>query len=140
MRKQYTCRCVALRFKRWSRKGYAAFVSVKRAVTIGQLSAGISERSLVKGGSIHTSVLVSGKRGEKDEEEKMASSSDSSGGSPLMFLLLETILPLQTAGQPAEGVCAYTTERNISEIAEDRRHAAAPFRDFRSYKHMKEYD
>lgn len=34
----------ALRFKRWSRKGYAAFVSLHRQVSIGALSVEISDR------------------------------------------------------------------------------------------------
>lgn len=47
----------AIRFKRWSRKGYAAFISVQRAVTIGQLRANVSERFQIKNGTVHTSVL-----------------------------------------------------------------------------------
>lgn len=47
----------AIRFKRWSRKGYAAFISVQRAVTIGQLRANVSERFQIKNGAVHTSVL-----------------------------------------------------------------------------------
>lgn len=43
-----------LRFRRWSRKRYAAFVSVQRAVTIGHLAASVSERLQVKNTSVHT--------------------------------------------------------------------------------------
>ena len=48
----------SFRFKRWSRKGYAAFFSLKRAVTIGQLSSNVSERFQVKNGSNHSSVCI----------------------------------------------------------------------------------
>jgi hypothetical protein len=37
-----------LRFRRWSRKEYAAFVSLHRHVTIGQVERGIADASLGK--------------------------------------------------------------------------------------------
>lgn len=37
-----------LRFRRWSRKEYAAFVSLHRHVTIGQVGRGIADASLGK--------------------------------------------------------------------------------------------
>jgi hypothetical protein len=37
-----------LRFRRWCRKGYAAFGSLGRSVTIGCLSVGICDKSLQK--------------------------------------------------------------------------------------------
>ncbi len=45
MQKQqsYSKSC-SLRFKRWSRKSYAAFVSLHHEVTIGNLSAHVSDR------------------------------------------------------------------------------------------------
>ncbi|WP_158712776.1 hypothetical protein [Parabacteroides pacaensis] len=44
-RKQYIrCFSPALRFRRWSRKGYAAFVSRQRACTMGTLRSHIIER------------------------------------------------------------------------------------------------
>ena len=39
---------VMLRFRRWSRKEYAAFVSLHRHVTIGQVGRGIVDASLGK--------------------------------------------------------------------------------------------
>lgn len=39
---------VMLRFRRWSRKEYAAFVSLHRHVTIGQVGRGIADVSLGK--------------------------------------------------------------------------------------------
>lgn len=44
MRKQHTPRPVSLRFRRWSRKAYAAFISIQRAVTMGCLSCHVVER------------------------------------------------------------------------------------------------
>lgn len=70
MRKQYTYKPVALRFRRWSRKRYAAFISIQHAVTIGQLSANVSERFQAKNGSVHTSVLTFDKVNDGETEEK----------------------------------------------------------------------
>lgn len=41
-------RKVMLRFRRWSRKEYAAFMSLHRHVTIGQVGRGIADASLGK--------------------------------------------------------------------------------------------
>lgn len=59
----------SFRFKRWSRKGYAAFFSLHRAVTIGQLSSNVAERFQVKNSSNHSSVLIAGQR-QPEEAEK----------------------------------------------------------------------
>ena len=48
MRKQYTSSDRSLRFRRWSRKGYAAFLSRLHCVTIGTLAAPVSERLYAK--------------------------------------------------------------------------------------------
>lgn len=37
-----------IRFRRWSRAGFAAFVSLKREVTIGVLSSNVCEKSTAK--------------------------------------------------------------------------------------------
>lgn len=97
MRKQYTYKPVALRFRRWSRKRYAAFVSIQRAVTIGQLSANVSERFQTKNGSVHTSVLTFDKTGEGEAEEKEKTyRSDSSESIPLSRLFLQALYPVLT--------------------------------------------
>ena len=44
---------VMLRFRRWSRKEYAAFVSLHRHVTIGQVGRGIADASLGKQKACH---------------------------------------------------------------------------------------
>lgn len=48
----------SFRFKRWSRKGYAAFFSLRRTVNIGQLSSNVAERFQIKNGSNHSSVVL----------------------------------------------------------------------------------
>ncbi|EEC95666.1 hypothetical protein PRABACTJOHN_02951 [Parabacteroides johnsonii DSM 18315] len=135
MRKQYTYKPVALRFRRWSRKRYAAFVSIQRAVTIGQLSANVSERFQTKNGSVHTSVLTFDKTGEGEAEEKEKTyRSDSSESIPLSRLYLQALCPVLTVSQPAASY-AHIVKDNISEIAEGPSYKLKAFRDFRLYKY-----
>lgn len=44
MKRQHTSFYPVLRFRRWSRKAYAVFVSIQRAVTIGALQVHLVER------------------------------------------------------------------------------------------------
>ena len=44
----------ALRFRRWSRKRYAAFISLKHTVTIGHLAIALADRFQQKQLSLHT--------------------------------------------------------------------------------------
>lgn len=110
MRKQPSYSRPALRFKRWSRKAYAAFVSVQRAVTIGQLSANIAERFFVKQESVQSLALRSDRATEEEEE---AASEGQSGLQALALRLLLAALPAQTALQPAAPAIHYihTTSR-----------------------------
>jgi len=55
VKKKITNNHVSLRFRRWSRVGYAVFVSVTCAVTIGVLAVSVCEKSEVK--SIAGSIL-----------------------------------------------------------------------------------
>lgn len=48
-----TRRQPALRFRQWSRKGYAAFISLQREVTIGHLSSQVSDRFQMKNQALH---------------------------------------------------------------------------------------
>lgn len=109
MKKQQTFHPVALRFKRWSRKGYAAFVSIQRAVTIGQLSSNVSERFQVKNGSNHTSVLT-GNQANPAEEGKTGELKEQSETDTLHPVLPELLLlPIQTVQQAvAAASSAYT--------------------------------
>lgn len=67
-KKQQILHSTALRFKRWSRKKYAAFISVQRTVTIGQLSSNVSERFQTKNGSIHSVLSADQTVKEKKED------------------------------------------------------------------------
>jgi len=49
---------VSLRFRRWSRAGYAIFCSLSRAVTIGCLAISISDKSLQKAMGISKSSVT----------------------------------------------------------------------------------
>lgn len=68
----------ALRFRRWSRKGYAAFISLQRAVTIGQLSTSVSERFQAKNLALHAG-LVSGWVETAEEEDSKSENKESLG-------------------------------------------------------------
>jgi len=48
MIKSYTNKHQSLRFRRWSRVGYAVFVSMTCAVTIGVLAVSVSDKSTAK--------------------------------------------------------------------------------------------
>lgn len=56
MRKSRTFRQAVLRFRRWSRKAYAAFVSLRHVVTIGHLSSSIADSSLKKNTSLNKGI------------------------------------------------------------------------------------
>ena len=117
MIKQYTYKSVALRFRRWSRKRYAAFISIQRAVTIGNLSANVSERFQTKNGSTHGFVLLAEREesGECSEEESIA---DNWLKADIPFGLLPAWLTIQTVKQPVAAAHAYTLIYNIPGKAE----------------------
>ena len=103
MRKQYTYKPVALRFRRWSRKRYAAFISIQHAVTIGQLSANVSERFQAKNGSVHTSVLTFDKVNDGETEEKENTSHPDCSKDITLSLLLQALCPVQIASTEVIG-------------------------------------
>lgn len=134
MRKQYIIRSIAFRFKRWSRKGYAAFISVQRAVTIGQLSANVSERFQVKNGSIHAAVLSFGSIDEDGTEEEEEDEPGNEGLWDIRLLgFLQTVSPVQVVNRPAASY-ALIVKNNISESAEGFSQKLKAFRAFRLYK------
>jgi hypothetical protein len=61
---------VAIRFRRWSRGGYAAFASLGKNVTIGCLSAEISDVSLLKQIALCQDLLPLNRNEREEEEEK----------------------------------------------------------------------
>lgn len=58
-----------IRFRRWSRKGYAMFYSLGKCVTIGNLKKGIADVSLGKQANICTSFSVCQPLQEEDHAE-----------------------------------------------------------------------
>lgn len=116
--KQYTDKPVALRFRRWSRKGYAAFISIQRAVTIGKLTANVSERFEVKNGSIHTSVLSATRTEATETAEEEIRCTDKWSGTTATLWQLPALLLVQTIQQPAAAAYAYTFIYNTSQKAE----------------------
>ena len=62
-----------LRFRRWSRKGYAAFISRKHTVTIGCLAAAVADRFQQKQLSLHTGLNRLGETVRREAHEIAAS-------------------------------------------------------------------
>ena len=136
MKKQYAHKPVTIRFRRWSRKGYAAFISVQRAVTIGQLAAHVSERFQVKNGSNHTSVLSFDKTGEEEMMEDKTSR-DEVVGNTLSLLFEQAVCLILTVSRPAAAQATQTIKNNISESAEGFSYfMLRAFRAFCLYKYI----
>lgn len=135
MNKQYNHPSVSLRFKRWSRKNYAAFISIQRAVTIGQLSANVSERFETKNGSVHTSALSADRAAgcESDEEDPIFQNETLQ--TTAAFWLSVASLSIQITIRPAAAQSAYTLINRISERAEGFSDILNAFRSFRLYKY-----
>ena len=111
MRKSYTYRSQALRFRRWSRKAYAAFISVQRAVTIGQLSFSVADRFEKKNQSLHTGIgtFTDGFFEEDDEErENTEENKRSLAVSHGLFTALLPVLVSNEIAHPAHRVAHYT--------------------------------
>ena len=111
MRKSYTYRSQALRFRRWSRKAYAAFISIQRAVTIGQLSFSVADRFEKKNQSLHTGIgtFMDGFFGEDDEErENTGEDKWSLVTSYGLFTALLPVLASNEIAHPAHRVAHYT--------------------------------
>lgn len=101
----------SFRFRRWSRKGYAAFFSLSRAVTIGQLSSNVSERFQTKNGAVHSSVLFTDQSNPEDKERSMEVLQGESYAEALsrLSLVLLWLFTIQTTKQTvAAASSAYT--------------------------------
>lgn len=130
MRKQCTYEHNTFRFRRWSRKGYAAFFSLHRAVTIGQLSSNVAERFQTKNGSNHSSVLIAGQNHSEETDKDTDVSEErpcAEAISWLSLLLLVLLFPLQTvkqtsvAGLSRVHYIIYILKREVSVYAETSR-------------------
>ncbi|WP_297906654.1 hypothetical protein [uncultured Parabacteroides sp.] len=111
MRKSYTYRSQALRFRRWSRKAYAAFISVQRAVTIGQLSFSVADRFEKKNQSLHTAIgtFMDGFfKVDKEEKENTGEDKWSLATSYGLFVALFPVLASNEIAHPAHRVAHYT--------------------------------
>lgn len=126
MKKQQTFHSIALRFKRWSRKRYAAFISIQRAVTIGQLSSNVSERFQTKNGSIHSSVLFVDQTGKEEKENTDELSQERSYTETLCWFtqVLSLLFSVQTVKQTSSADSSayiynlYFLKRKVSVHAE----------------------
>ena len=101
----------SFRFRRWSRKGYAAFFSIKRAVTIGQLSSNVAERFQIKNGTVHSSVLFTDQINPEEKERNTELLQGESYAETLSHLSLVSLwlLTIQTTKQTVAAVSfAYT--------------------------------
>lgn len=108
----------ALRFKRWSRKAYAAFISIQRAVTIGCLSANVSERFQVKNGSVHTSVLLEESNSDYGTREKQDPLKEEKLQETGIYQQLLVVLSVQTARQCVAPAITYTLNNRVPKERE----------------------
>lgn len=95
MRKSILKNPCSVRFRRWTRKSYAVFSGLNKVISIGHISAGISDKALIKNNLLTQISAVSflvnvGPDAEKEDEEKEADSSIT------RFLFLENALPIAT--------------------------------------------
>lgn len=131
-RKQYI-QSTGIRFRRWSRKGYAAFISLRRAVTIGNLSANVSERFQTKNGAIHASVLFNRNSNPEIQEEEEELSAEQRFGMTAWFQL-PALFPLFIVKTADACVHTHLIDNNISQRAEGSGIIAGAFRSFVLYK------
>lgn len=121
MEKQHIFDSPALRFKRWSRRGYAAFISLKQTVTIGHLSANVAERFQAKNSSIHSSVLSNGlQAGEPEMEEE---------GDPDALRMLSNMQIRELTGilTALQNECRVVTAALVHTITKNRIHIPEGF-------------
>lgn len=119
MKKQYTHKPIAIRFRRWSRKGYAAFVSVQHIVTIGQLATNVSERIQTKYCSIHASILSSDLTNDMNGEEDILFEADPEDR--LSLLCGQTTDLVQTTDRAASSSYAYSIQQTFPKAGITRR-------------------
>jgi len=76
MNKQNLFTASVLRFRRWSRAGYAVFCSLASSVTIGVLSVSVSDKSCQKSGCVLTNALTSSSQIDFHDEDGEESGQD----------------------------------------------------------------
>lgn len=87
------------RFRHWTRKGYAAFASLGRCVTIGCLRKNVTERALAK--QTEPSLTPYAQQAETEREAETMPSPDREQGRLLLLLLLSVSAQTDTT-PPAE--------------------------------------
>lgn len=123
------------RFRRWSRKGYAVFFSLGRAVTIGQLSASVSDRFLAKNTSQHSvaDLFENGCQGKDDSisiQNEWVAEEITGLPQAIVNCLLSTEMLLANA---ALTVCNKQNNIHYSNITEGSRHNAGYLPFFYAY-------
>ena len=116
-----------LRFRRWSRRGYAAFISRKHTVTIGCLAAAVADRFYQKGLSLHRGVghLVEGLREETEHSSQHPEQEDA------WLLLVEQVLLLLLLSQDQTEACpAWVSAMNIFDKLKAGKDRLVPSRFF----------
>lgn len=93
-----------LRFRRWSRKRYAAFVSLHRTVTMGRLAVHIADRLQKKQQSLSPAACVVAKSGDSEDWDKERMEREPEGMN-LFLLFLELFITIQV-GKAAAQVAA----------------------------------
>lgn len=125
---------LSFRFRRWSRRGYAAFFSLGRTVTIGQLSANVSERFQAKNAS-HHSVANLFEFSCKGEDDSIGNQNELVAEAiPELMQTIFNCLPAvktQTAAA-AWASCPNKNSTYYSDITEGSRHKPVAFRFFMS--------
>lgn len=105
-RKQHIAPPCTIRFRRWSRKGYAAFASLGQCVTIGQVCKSITERALTKqvapGITCPTELMENG----RDDDDTPTTTITA------IETLLAALSPQIAATRPAP--CGYTLYNSIN--------------------------
>lgn len=103
---------VKYRFKRWCRKGYAAFASLGRTVTIGCLAAHVSERFQTKYTSLHRGGLQfaagTGTSSPEEDEESAEQALATSRTAARSHSYLRDLWALRIALQATATDCACT--------------------------------
>lgn len=106
-----------IRFRRWSRKGYAMFYSLGKCVTIGNLKKGIADVSLGKQANVCTSFSVCLPVQEDNAEDKW-----DEGGNPSEYML--QIFLIQLPQQQAVDINSFFFLDTIYLFAERMRDAS----------------
>lgn len=86
-----------IRFRKWSRKAYAAFASIGKCVTIGHVSKSIADNSLTKSKTVTSPVENAGKGGFHTSP-KTVLQEEEEGERVSLETVLKTVLPVIVLG------------------------------------------